>query len=176
MSDEVLVVPWDAAWPARFEEARARLASRLGDLARGIEHIGSTAVPGLAAKPVIDLLVGVDSLEEADALRETLESDGWIFPEDLNGTISGRRFYKRLDASGVRTHHLHFVRFEGELWDGYVRFRDALRKHPHLRDEYETLKRTLAERYRDQRERYTASKTEFVARVLGLPPESVRTR
>ncbi len=175
MSDEIVVIPYDPSWPHKFETARARVAFLLGDRAIAIEHIGSTSVRGLSAKPVIDLLVGTASLVDADACAAMLVADGWDFPEDVNDAIEDRRFLRKLDHD-VRTHHLHVVVHRGDLWNGYLDFRDKLRRHDDLAHEYESLKRSLAEKFRDHRERYTASKTEFVARVLGLPPDSVRTR
>jgi GrpB-like predicted nucleotidyltransferase (UPF0157 family) len=169
MADEVVVVPYDPAWEAAFQAEKTRVASTLGALALGIEHIGSTSVPGLSAKPVIDLLVGTRTFEDADECLPRLLADGWEFPVDVNDKIKDRRFLRRVQG-GVRTHHLHIVVFEGELWDGYVRFRDALRKRPDLAQEYEFLKRDLALKFRDQRERYTASKSGFVAKVLGGKP------
>jgi GrpB-like predicted nucleotidyltransferase (UPF0157 family) len=171
MADEVVVVAYDPAWPDRFASARARVSELLGARALGIEHIGSTSVPGLSAKPVIDVLVGCSTLEEADACVPVLIADGWDFPLDVNAKIVGRRFLRKLE-SGVRTHHLHLVIHRGPLWNEYIDFRNKLRKHPELASEYEELKRGLAAKYRDQRERYTSSKTDFVARILGLPPDS----
>lgn len=175
MGDEVVVVAYDASWPSKFDQAKARVCELLGARALGVEHIGSTSVPGLSAKPVIDLLVGTESLAQADDCVPLLVADGWDFPPEVNSKIEGRRFLRKLDG-GVRTHHLHVVVYRGELWNEYIHFRDKLRRHDELAHEYEELKRTLAEKYRDQRERYTSSKTDFVARVLGLPPDSVRGR
>jgi len=175
MTDEVVVVPYELDWPARFESARARVSLVLGERALGIEHIGSTSVPGLSAKPVIDLLVGTKTLAEAEVCVPLLVADGWDFPADVNATIVGRRFLRKLE-SGARTHHLHVVVHGAELWTEYLEFRDKLRRHPDIAREYEELKRELAEKYRDQRDLYTSSKTDFVARVLGLPPDTVRAR
>jgi GrpB-like predicted nucleotidyltransferase (UPF0157 family) len=175
MADEVVVVAYDPSWPAKFAAAKERVSALLGTRALAIEHIGSTSVPGLSAKPVIDLLVGTASLAIADECVPLLVDDGWDFPADVNATIVDRRFLRKLEQN-VRTHHLHLVVHRNDLWEGYLHFRDKLRRHDELAREYEALKRTLAEKYRDQRERYTSSKTEFVARVLGLPPDSVRTR
>ena len=161
----MVVVPYDPAWVAAFEAERARMAKTLFPIALGIEHIGSTSVPGLCAKPVIDLLVGTLSLEDADRCVPLLVAEGWDFSADFNATLVGRRFLRRLQG-GVRTHHVHIVVFDGELWEGYLRFRDKLREQPELAREYETLKRDLAVKFRDERERYTASKTDFVKRVL----------
>ncbi len=170
-SDPVIVVPYDPAWASAFQHEKARLDRVLGARALGIEHIGSTAVPGLAAKPVIDFLVGMASMEAADAAIPLLEADGWIFPPDMNERIGDRRYLKRV-KDGVRTHHLHLVVYDAPMWREYLFFRDKLRAHPELRVRYEELKRELASKYREERPTYTSSKTSFVKEVLGLPPDS----
>lgn len=166
--DSVVVVPPDASWASAFEQVEADLLRELGDRVMGIEHIGSTAVPGLAAKPVIDVLVGVRSINDVAGCVPVLEANGWEFSADFNRNLVGRRFFLRRNAHGARTHHAHFVVFGGQLWREYVSFRDALRASEVLRERYEALKRNLAARYHDQRELYTSSKTEFVKEVLGL--------
>lgn len=168
MGDEVVVVAYRAEWPELFSRAKASVAAVLGGHALAIEHIGSTSVPGLSAKPVIDLLVGVRSMHVADACVPLLLAAGWDFPHDVNDHLEGRRFL-RLLADGVRTHHVHLVEHGGPLFDEYIRFRDALRARPELAREYEALKRDLAAKFRDERARYTESKTDFVKRVLAMP-------
>jgi len=166
--DSVIIVPADPSWPVEFEHAKADLEIALGGRALAMEHIGSTAVPGLAAKPIIDVLIGVAKLEDADPCVAILTRHGWEFPREYNETLEGRRFFLKRDAKGVRTHHAHFVVHEGALWNGYITFRDALRSSDEVRDRYEKLKRELAEKFHDQRERYTASKTDFVNEVLRM--------
>lgn len=166
--DSVVIVPPDASWAVAFEHAKADLLVALGARVVGVEHIGSTAVPGLAAKPVIDLLLGVTALDDVPACVPLLEARGWQFPVDLNSELVGRRFFLKRNDDGVRTHHAHFVVHGGPLWVEYVTFREALRASDSLRKRYELLKRDLAAKYHDQRERYTASKTDFVKEVLGL--------
>ncbi len=165
MADEVVVVSWRSAWEQAFAEERARVLSVLGERALGVEHIGSTSVPGLAAKPVIDLLVGFATYADAVAAVPLLVADGWELPTDINAKIVNRRFLKRT-KDGVRTHHVHLVEHRGALWEEYVLFRDALREDPSVRDEYEALKRRLAEQFREQRDSYTASKGDFVTRIV----------
>ena len=174
MRDEIVVVPYDAQWPVAFETERARVASLLAPHAIAIAHIGSTAVPGLAAKPVIDVLAGLAVFAEASTLIAGLVAGGWDFPMAINESLDGRAFYKRVDSFGIRTHHLHLVAHDGPLWRGYVSFRDALRASAALASQYEVLKRSLAARYRDDREAYTAAKTSFVESVLGHAPPSDR--
>ncbi len=166
--DSVIILPPDPSWPVEFEHAKADLAIALGARAIAMEHIGSTAVPGLSAKPIIDVLIGIAKLDDADACIPILVQRGWEFPDEYNKTLSGRKFFLKRDGEGVRTHHAHFVVHDGDLWKGYVMFRDKLRDSSELRDRYEQLKRDLAAKFHDQREKYTASKTDFVSEVLRM--------
>ena len=151
--DSVIIVASDPTWAESFEHAKADLLIALGGRVLGVEHIGSTAVPGLAAKPVIDVLLGLASLDEAPACVPILVARGWVYPEEFNAALVGRRFLLKRDADGVRTHHAHFVVHRGPLADEYVGFRDKLREREDLRERYERLKRDLAAKYHDQRER-----------------------
>jgi len=169
--DSVVIVGPDPGWAESFAHAKADLQILCGARVHGIEHIGSTAVPGLAAKPVIDLLCGVATMAVADECAVVLRARGWEMPEDINRELTERRFLLRRNAQGVRTHHVHFVVYEGPLWREYVDFRDKLRGSEVLRNRYEQLKKGLAAQFHDQRSRYTASKTDFVKEVLGLDEE-----
>jgi GrpB-like predicted nucleotidyltransferase (UPF0157 family) len=155
----VEIVEYDPAWPAAYATERERLAPLL---ARGVElhHIGSTAVPGLAAKPVIDMLALVDDLDAP--IAALVQRGGYQYPPAFNATLTHRRFLCYPTAAH-RTHHLHLVDEPGEL-DRYLRFRDRLRTDRALADEYARLKRALAERHRTDREAYTEAKSEFVRR------------
>ena len=169
--DSVVIVASDPTWAESFAHARADLAIVFGARVLGIEHIGSTAVPGLAAKPIIDLLCGVETMAVADECAALLRARGWEMPEDINRDLTERRFLLRRSEGGTRTHHVHFVVHEGPLWREYVDFRDKLRGSDVLRGRYEALKKGLAARFHDQRAQYTASKTDFVKEVLGLEQE-----
>lgn len=169
--DSVIIVTHDPSWAEAFEHAKADLLVALGGRVIAAEHIGSTAVPELSAKPVIDILLGVASLDDVAACTPILVARGWHYPEEMNQGLVGRRFFLKRNAEGVRTHHAHFVVHEGPLWREYVDFRDKLRGSAVLRKRYADLKRDLAAKYHDQRERYTASKTDFVKEVLGLDEE-----
>jgi GrpB-like predicted nucleotidyltransferase (UPF0157 family) len=152
----VQVVAYDRGWPAAFEGERARLAPLLEGAE--IHHIGSTAVPGLAAKPIIDMIAVVDSFELP--IARLVADAGYQYPRAFNATLTKRRFlcYPRADW---RTHHMHLIDDPDEL-TRYLRFRDRLRADPELARQYETLKRELAERHRHDREAYTEGKSEFV--------------
>ena len=161
------VVPYDPEWPRRFEEERALLERALAPwLAGGIHHIGSTAIPGIAAKPMIDMMAGVRDLEEARAAFEPLFQLGYVETPHRPRT---HHFSK--PADDPRTHHLHLVVPGSQAWREELTFRDALRAEPETARAYEELKRRLADEHSSDREAYTVAKTEFVlgvlARILG---------
>jgi GrpB-like predicted nucleotidyltransferase (UPF0157 family) len=158
----VEIVTYDSAWPAAFEAERKRLAQLLVGVE--IHHFGSTAVPDLAAKPVIDMIALVDDLDAP--IAALIAEVGYQFPEAFNAMLTHRRFLCYPNTAH-RTHHLHLVDDHEEL-DRRLRFRDRLRADPALAAEYEALKRALAERYRDDRETYTEAKAAFVKRWSDL--------
>ncbi len=154
----VEIVEYDSAWPALYAAERERLAPLLGGVE--IHHFGSTAVPGLAAKPVIDMIALVGDL---DAPVPVLVSNaGYEFPTAYNAALAHRRFLCYPTAS-FRTHHLHLVD-RGEELERRLRFRDRLRADSVLAQEYVKLKRALAERHRHDREAYTEAKAVFIKR------------
>lgn len=164
--DEVRLVAYDPRWPKLFamEKMRLRQALPVG-LVAAIEHFGSTAVPGLDAKPVIDILVAVRSLTEARAaaLRpmEALEYAFWA-----DNPRHDRLFFVRgLPPAPVRTHHVHMTEQGGDLW-ARLRFRDYLRAHSDEAARYAALKHALATRHRDDREAYTAGKSAFIDDIM----------
>lgn len=164
--DEVKIVEYDPRWSTMFTEEAARVWQVLGkDLVVEIEHIGSTAVPGLAAKPIIDLMVGVHSLELAQVAIPALEALGYVYwREDPR---PGRMFFvKGMPPYGLqRTHHIHIVKAYGEFWQRKL-FRDYLRAHPNEAKRYEALKLELAARFPKEREGYTDGKAEYIQAVM----------
>lgn len=155
----VEIVEYDPAWPAAYAAERERLAPLLPAGVQ-LHHFGSTAVPGLAAKPVIDMIALVDDLDAPIAVL--VQRGGYQYPPAFNATLTHRRFLCYPTAT-YRTHHPHLVDEPGEL-ERRLRFRDRLRADPVLASEYMALKRTLAEHYSDDREAYTEAKSEFVKR------------
>lgn len=161
----VEIVAYDPAWPARFLEEQAFLRGRLARwLAGPIEHVGSTAVPGLAAKPVIDLMAGVASLDASRDAIAVLESSGYVYFPYRADVMHW--FCKPSPA--FRTHHLHLIPFASVLWRERLAFRDYLRRHPEVAREYASLKRELAARHHFDREAYTESKGPFVTRIVAV--------
>jgi GrpB-like predicted nucleotidyltransferase (UPF0157 family) len=162
--EPVTLVPYSAAWPAAFAAERTRLAGHFPQL-QAIEHIGSTAVAGMAAKPIIDILAGVESMAIADALFEPIVQAGYTTSRAFNDMLPDRRWFMR-SSGGHRTHHLHVVEFRGATWRKHLLFRDRLRSDPSLVDAYAQLKEALAERYRHDREAYTDAKSAFIEAAL----------
>lgn len=173
LDDVVAVVPYDPAWPTGFIREREHLRLCLpADLVGRIEHFGSTAVPGLAAKPIIDILIEVTNLDEARARAvPILEAQGYDYFWRATDGDDGPPFYawfiKRDAASGIRTHHLHMV--EAGFTDHWnrLKFRDYLIGNPGAASEYAALKGRLAQAYPHDRVAYTRGKSEFIRRVMG---------
>jgi GrpB-like predicted nucleotidyltransferase (UPF0157 family) len=160
--DPVRIFPYDPSWPIEFERERARLAPWLAPWATVIEHIGSTAVPGLAAKPVIDIMAGVRTLEESRPAIDALAALEYLhFPYKPDVM---HWFCK--PSPQHRTHHLHLVPIGSALWKERLAFRDALRHDPALAREYAALKVRLAGELEHDREAYTEAKGPFVRAVL----------
>lgn len=158
------VVEYDTTWPARFLEERALLERTLAPWLVGtIEHIGSTAVPGLVAKPVIDVMAPVSTLDASRPAIDVLPTVGYQYSDYKTDVMHW--FCK--PSFAFRTHHLHLVPMGSSLWRERLVFRDALRRDHALAAEYATLKRALAVTFRFDREGYTEAKSGFVRRVLG---------
>ncbi|MEP6608652.1 MAG: GrpB family protein [Burkholderiaceae bacterium] len=168
-NDEIVVVPHSAAWSGRFRVESQLLHVALSALKPVIEHIGSTAVAGLAAKPIIDMLVGVESLTAFESQAQRLAVFGYQYIPEYERALPDRRFFKRV-VMGVRTHHVHVVEKNGLYWKRYLKFRNSLRDDPWMAARYAELKRRLAARYCFDRDAYTNGKTGFIEAVLAMPP------
>ena len=163
--EDVALHAHDPAWMRVFEQERDRLQSLLPGTFLAIEHIGSTAVAGLVAKPIVDLLAAVESLDDVDALIDRLCENGYTTSREFNATISDRKWLMRW-RDGHRTHHLHLVVADSSPWRDRLAFRDALRGDPALAQRYAALKSELATTHRDDREAYTDAKAAFVRAVV----------
>ncbi len=161
--EPVTVVDYDPAWPEMFAAERALLEPALGgQLIGAIHHVGSTSVPGLAAKPVIDILAGVEDLASSRPLFGAVEALGYLYAPYRSEEMHW--FCKPSRAR--RTHHLHLMPAGSLRYREEIAFRDALRASPHLAADYERLKRELAVRHRADREAYTEAKSAFIEGVL----------
>lgn len=166
ISEEVALRPYNASWPGRYMAERRRLLALLPTTFIDIQHIGSTAVPELEAKPIIDILAGVASLVVAESLAERLCSSGYTTSAEFNETLTDRQWFMRW-ADGHRTHHLHVVVHGSSVWHQHLQFRDALRSNPQLAVDYARLKTELAARHAHDREAYTDAKSAFILSVVG---------
>lgn len=163
--DEIIIVDYNPLWVKQFEAESAKIWQALGSEIVRIEHFGSTAVPGLAAKPVIDLLVGVHSLEQSQSRLPVLEALGYFYWQE-NPHPERMFFVKGMPPYGLqRTHHLHIVEADSDLWER-LRFRDYLQSHPEELQRYAALKRELAKKFRTDREAYTHAKSDYIQAVM----------
>jgi len=153
--DRVVIVPYDPEWPALFQELGAALRKALGDTAVRIDHIGSTSIPGLDAKPIIDIQISVRSFEPLDAFRIPIESLGYVFRGD--NPERTKRYFR--EAPGERRTHIH-VRRAGSWAEQFaLLFRDYMRTHDEDAKRYAELKYRLAEQYGEDRHGYTEAKS-----------------
>lgn len=155
------VLYYNPRWPALFELERVRVEAAAGEWVEAIEHAGSTAVPGLDAKPVMDLMAGVRSPADGDRCVRPLEALG--YERRGGGGVTGRIFFRTLSP---RACHLSLAVVGGGFWEEHLLFRDYLRAHPRTAREYARLKHELAIRFRHDREAYTQARTGFIEAVV----------
>jgi GrpB-like predicted nucleotidyltransferase (UPF0157 family) len=157
----VELLPHNEEWHRLFADEKARILDAVGDGTLAIEHIGSTAVCGISAKPILDILIGMPDFDPELPFVNYLESIGYEYKGE-NG-IPERHYFGKGEP---RTVHLNVVRFAGEFWLKHIAFRDHLNQNPDAAREYEELKRLLAERFQNDREAYTTGKAEFIQKIL----------
>ena len=157
-AESVVVVDYDPRWPRLFELESQKVASALGDPVVAVEHIGSTAVPSLAAKPIIDMLAGLRTLTLPTDAVEAMDALGYEFMGE-NG-IPGRLFFRK---GRPRSHHVHAVLVGSDLWDRHLAFRDYLRSHADEAEGYAEFKRKLVHTVRGDRDRYVDGKDAYAA-------------
>jgi len=158
----VIIKDYDPSWPVLFAALRAKLAATLGDLAASIEHVGSTAVPGLAAKPILDIDVLLRSAEDLRLAIERLAPLSYRHQGDLG--IAGREAF--VTPPRIPPHHLYVCRPDSPAFRRHILFRDYLRTHSADAQAYACLKRRLAAQFPDDRVAYTEAKSGFVTAIL----------
>jgi GrpB-like predicted nucleotidyltransferase (UPF0157 family) len=176
MADQPIeLIDYDPIWRQCFAEQQGRLTAVLGPwLAGEIEHIGSTAVPGLTAKPIVDILAPVQSLTASRGAISILQRDGWLFwPDDPNQDY--RLWFLRPDPA-ARTHHLHIIQHDHPGFRALIVFRDVLRRDAKVRAAYLALKEELAAKHRNDRDAYSNAKADFVQSVLTAEGLSASSR
>lgn len=159
----VRVVPYNPIWKQCFEEEKILLDHLLQKDAVNVQHVGSTAVPGLSAKPIIDIMVGVENLTDGLKYVEALEEHRYEFRGDAG--IPGRLFFAK-GSPEFRTHHLHMVQYRSEFWVNHLLFRDYLITYGDAAKEYERIKTELANQYESDRMAYTDGKSDFIQSIL----------
>jgi len=168
----VIIVNYNNTWPEMFEKLKLIIQEYLGELVLSIEHVGSTSIPGLAAKPIIDIDVVVESFSQLPTVIDKLSELGYVYEGNLG--IEDREAFARKDNfvpyskdnNEKPEHHLYVCNVESRELLRHIKFRDTLNTHPSLVTEYGQLKKELAEAYRNNRKAYTEGKTQFVTKVL----------
>lgn len=160
----VNLVDHDGLWAKQAAEAIASLISIIGENAVSAEHVGSTAVAGIKAKPIIDIAVGVKDLRAVYDKVEALKVSGFLHRPDNDD--EWQVFFCCMSEDDIVTHHIHVVRFKDSDWNGYITFRDRLRENKDEAMAYERLKLELMERYQEDRNGYTEAKAEFILSVM----------
>jgi GrpB-like predicted nucleotidyltransferase (UPF0157 family) len=160
----VRLVDHDPNWSALFASERETLQRTFGDLVVDIQHVGSTAVPDLPAKPILDIAMAIRTLDPIPSIVERLTEIGYIYRGD--GGDDGGHLFVRESEPDVRAVHVHVVEKAGYQWKDYLAFRNTLCENPDVRKRYATVKLDLAKRFPDDRKSYTASKDEFIRSIL----------
>ncbi len=169
MSKPILIEDYNSDWSSEFDREKENLLKIFGSKVISIEHIGSTSVTGLGAKPIIDIMGGVNNLEDVDEFIEPLKSIGYEFVSHKD--FPKRRFFRK-GQWRAGTHHLHFYQFESEDWYNNILFRNFLRTHPDALNQYHQLKKELADKYRDDRVAYTKEKAPFIQNLIKKAKQS----
>lgn len=164
-----MIVDYNPRWPLIYEEEKKHILAVAGHKIIDVEHIGSTAVVNLGAKPIVDIMAGVEGISDADEVLLLLRSIGY---KDVKQQLGDSEWYyclsKVIHEQEVRLQnfHLHLMKFRSETWERHIIFRDFLRNHSEVAQKYDKLKRLLAAKYCTDRESYTKAKTDFIISVV----------
>jgi GrpB-like predicted nucleotidyltransferase (UPF0157 family) len=160
----VEIVPYDPVWPELFAREQCSLQQLFAGSNALIEHVGSTAVVGLGAKPIVDIMAGLPDIEVAEALLHRLQRAGYAYVPEFEAEIPDRRFLRK-PAHGLQQFHLHCVPTDSDFFRQHILFRDLLRSCPATARDYLELKQSLAKRFPYDRPQYTSWKTEFIVQA-----------
>ena len=164
---ELRVSPYKEEWKNLFEIEKKNIEEAIGDDIKDIQHVGSTSIPGMPAKPILDIAIAVKDFEEARICIKPLCNMGYTFKGE-NG-IPRRHYFLKGESC---THHIHLLEKDSEEWEKLILFRDYLRTHQNTAEEYKKLKRNLSEKLQGDRKAYQAAKTDFVEAVIRKSPGS----
>jgi GrpB-like predicted nucleotidyltransferase (UPF0157 family) len=159
----VRLIPYTGEWKRLFEEEKIRLQAVVGKYVLDIQHVGSTSIPGMAAKPIIDIAIAVKNFEEASVCIVPIEQLGYEYKGELG--IPRRHYFAKGDP---RTYHIHMFEIGSQDWVDQLLFRDYLIRHPQSAQEYANLKIALARRFPQDREAYLEGKAPFIQHILQL--------
>ena len=163
MTSPIEIVDYDPRWPVEYEAEKGRIVGLIGHMITAIEHVGSTAVPGLGAKPIIDVMAAVRRIHDFGQAIEPLESIGYEYRPEYEELIPERRYFRKGTPA---SHHLHIVEPTTDFWKDHLLFRDFLRAHPETAGQYQAFKRDLAAKLGSDRFAFTEAKTEFIEPVM----------
>ncbi len=158
---KVSIIEYRPEWRKIFEEEKQLLQAVLGEASAKVEHIGSTSIDGLAAKPIIDILVGLPDFSVADSLVPRIEALGYEYFKKYEDEMPFRRYFAK-NMNGIRTHQIHMVEIGSEFWERHLLFRDYLRQNPEVASKYAVLKKQLAAREWEDVNEYADAKSEFI--------------
>ena len=161
---KIIIERYNNNWRTKFEEEFDLLMNSIKESDIKIEHIGSTSIEGLAAKPIIDIMIGLKDFNTANNHISTIESLGYNYVSKYENIMPHRRFFTK-ESSGKRTHHVHMVGLESEFWNRHLRFRNHLRNNNEDRDKYLELKMDLAKREWANGNEYADAKSEFIKEI-----------
>ena len=164
-SAPLVIADYNPDWPRLYEEEQALILKTIGHILVGIEHIGSTAIPGLGAKPIIDIMIGLRALDDAVECIPLLRSIGHIYHPEFEDQVPERRFFRK-GPDGARTHHIHMVERSNQFWQDRILFRDYMQTHEEDAMLYLLMKKELALRFGSNRRGYSDAKAAFVSAIL----------
>lgn len=165
ISGTVEIIEYNPEWKDEFLQEKEVLEKQLQDYDVDIQHVGSTSIVGCFAKPIIDIAIGVESLEYGEQLVLLLCNIGYVYAGD--GGIPGRHFFKKINGE-LSTHYIHLEPINGILWDNHILFRDYMNKHPQLIIEYSDLKKCLEKDFYNNRNNYAIGKNPFIEKVIEI--------
>ena len=166
MGETIKIVDYDPQWAILYVEEKRRILEVIGHIIVGIEHVGSTAVPNLGAEPIIDIMVAVPHLSDAKKCIEPLRGIGYEYVPEHEASFPEGRFFHKGHFPKERHYHLHIVERTTDFWKEHLVFRDYLRAHPEVAQEYYELKKRLAIKYTSDHDAYTTAKTPFIESVI----------
>jgi len=161
---KVSIIEYRPQWRKMFEEEKQLLQAVLGEVSAKVEHIGSTSVDRLAAKPIIDIMIGLTDFSVADDLVPRIEASDYEYIKKYEDEMPFRRYFLK-NLNGIRTHQIHMVEIDSEFWGRHLLFRDYLRHNPAIANEYAALKKQLAEREWEDVNEYADAKSEFIKSI-----------